>query len=381
LLRGIECIPFRTMPPTAPRLHVAHLTFYADPGRRPPEQLISAWRDFGVIAAAASRSGVSVTVLQCSWVEADHLVDGVACHFVRPDRVWARLADCAPDLIHVHGLLYPGKIRALTARFRRVPILVQDHGSAVPRRQWRRWWHRWGFARLTAVMFTARGQAAAFQHAGVLRPTVRIFEAIEVSTPFAPGDRAAARAATGLHGDPCLLWVGNLDPNKDPLTVLAAVSRAARELPGLRLWMGYRFAPLLSDVRETIARDPLLIDRVGLLGEVAYPGIEQHFRAADFLVQASHKEGSGYGVIEALACGTTPLVTDIPSFRVITAEGAVGALVPPGDSAALARAIVDWAGRDRAEQRRRARAHFERALSFDAIGHQLVTAYRQLAGR
>ena len=32
-------------------------------------------------------------------------------------------------------------------------------------------------------------------------------------------------------GDPALLWVGNLDANKDPLTVLRGVSMAARELP------------------------------------------------------------------------------------------------------------------------------------------------------
>jgi glycosyltransferase involved in cell wall biosynthesis len=92
-------------------------------------------------------------------------------------------------------------------------------------------------------------------------------------------------------------------------------------------------------------------------------------------VQASHAEGSGGALIDALACGTTPLVTDIPSFRRITGDGACGALVPIDDADALAHAIRDWARRDRPMLRRRAREHFERDLSFDALGRQLRAAY------
>ena len=82
-------------------------------------------------------------------------------------------------------------------------------------------------------------------------------------------------------------------------------------------------------------------------------------------------------LIEALACGTTPLVTDIPSFRRITGEGHAGALVPLEDAPALAQAIVRWSERGRAELRRDARRHFERELSFDANGRD-STGYEDL---
>ena len=115
-----------------------------------------------------------------------------------------------------------------------------------------------------------------------------------------------------------------------------------------------------------------------LIGDVPYPGIEAYFRGADFLVQASHAESCGGSVIDALACGTTPLVTDIPSFRRITGDGTCGALVPVGDAAALAGAMRDWCRRDQPTLRRRAREHFERDLSFDAIGRQLRVTYDAL---
>jgi glycosyltransferase involved in cell wall biosynthesis len=321
-------------------------------------------------------------------------MDGVTCCFVKEERpvvkvpgrrvqrarlprLFDRVAAFNPDLLHFEGLLFPRQLRALMQRVPGVPVVAQDHGSRVPR-GWRRLMHRWGFAPLSGVIFTARDQADPFRAAGVLRADIPVYEVIEGSSTFTPGDVAAARAATALAGEPCLLWVGNLDRNKDPLTVLDAVARAATRLPGLRLWMCYRDATLLDAVRARVDRDPALRDRVHLLGRVPYPDIEQHMRAADFLVQGSSKEGSGFGVIEALACGVVPLVSDIPSFRVITGGGTVGGLFPPGDAEALSRLIVDWSARDRAALRRGAREHFERALSFPAIGRQLAEAYRRI---
>src|SRR5690606_38499690 len=197
---------------------------------------------------------------------------------------------------------------------------------------------------------------------------------------FSPGDAYEARIETGISGEPCFLWLGHLDANKDPLTVLDAFAAALPLIPHARLWMAYKRAPLLDAVRARIALNPALRERVHLLGEQPHRRVELLLRAADFLVQASRFEGSGYAVIEALACGTTPLVTDIPSLRRITGEGTVGGLFPPGEPTALARLMVKHAARRRAADRAFARAHFERSLSFDAIGAELVAAYGSLIG-
>src|SRR3989442_1013434 len=281
-----------------------------DPLGRDPETLLAGtWCAFGRTAAAAHRAGARVVIVQAAWENAEREIEGVPCHFVRergdpfirlpggrmvrrrPRRLLQRVSALAPDLIHFEGLLFPREVRALAAALPRVPILAQDHATKCPS-GWRRWWFRWGFAPLAGVAFTARAQAEPFTAAGVLRPSLSIFEVIEISSPFTPGDQRAARSAAHMDGDPCLLWVGNLDPNKDPLTVLDAVAQVPSKLPGLRLHMCFRHAPLLGLVQARIAEDPLLTDRVRLLGEVRHPEIETHFPAADFLVQASHAEGS-----------------------------------------------------------------------------------------
>ncbi len=89
-------------------------------------------------------------------------------------------------------------------------------------------------------------------------------------------------------------------------------------LPELRLWCCFGAAPLLPAVEERIAADPRLRDRVQLLGRVPHLRIEQLMCAADIFVLGSHREGSGYSLIEALSCGLPPVVTDIPSFRALT---------------------------------------------------------------
>jgi glycosyltransferase involved in cell wall biosynthesis len=92
----------------------------------------------------------------------------------------------------------------------------------------------------------------------------------------------------------------------------------------------------------------------------------------------SHHESAGYALIEALACGATPIVSDIPSFRRLTGGGSIGALAPVGDAAAFARALVDLAARPRAVLRRQAVEHFARDLPFDAVGARLLEIYAAL---
>jgi glycosyltransferase involved in cell wall biosynthesis len=373
-------------------LHVVVVGVDLDPLRRSPAELLQS-RDFGQVElAVAEEPGWRVSIVQASWRDDRLDLHGVACHFVRepvpdlmvpglrrpvrclPRRLIERVKDLSPDVVHFNGLTFPRDLRGLQAALPGVPFMAQDHGFHVLG-QLRRSYFRWGLAQLHAVAFCAREQAEPLQRAGILDSRTSVFEVVEISTPFRPGHIGEARAATGMQGDPCLLWLGNLDANKDPLMVLDAVATAAAVLPGLRLYMCFRYASLLPEVKARIAADPRLGARVTLLGELAYPDMEIHVQSADFLLQGSHREAGGCGVIEALACGTTPLVTDIASFRRITDGGRFGALVPVGSSAAMAAAIVDWSRRDRPALRQAARLHFERELSFSAIGGQLRKTY------
>jgi glycosyltransferase involved in cell wall biosynthesis len=367
-------------------LHVVQIGFFNDPQGRDPAQLLDAWSTLADVAEAVSGRGVTVSVVQSCARRAQLRRNGVDYYF-QPFQARASehggatltelLRELAPDVLHVHGLDFHRDVAALEVRTPGVPIVLQDHASRPPR-PWRRSRWRRGLAPASGIAFCAHEQARPFVRAGLVGRCTRVYEIPESTSRFAPGDRCEARRLTELRGDPALLWVGHLDSNKDPLSVLEGVSVAARALPGLRLYCCFATAPLLKLVKKRIASDLTLGDRVTLLGRVPHEQVEHLMRAADIFVLGSHHEGSGYSLIEALACGLPPVVTDIPSFRALTGAGTVGALWQCGDAHALAAGLQSVATQPKDETRAAVRAHFERELSFDSLGAKLVAMYEDV---
>jgi glycosyltransferase involved in cell wall biosynthesis len=363
-------------------MHVVQVSFYVDRLGREPDALLEAWPSLVDVANAAAGAGAEVNVVQACRHEATLRRGPVTYHFVPPARsvLRRRIEAFAPQVLHVHGFGFPREVVEVAAACPFAALLLQDHACRPPS-PWRRGLWRRAFAAADGVAFCAPDQAMPFLEAALLRPPTRIYEIPESTSRFSPGDAAEARRDTGGRGDPLVLYVGHLDANKDPLTVLDGVRRAMSVLPGLHLWCCFGSAPLLREVSQRIASDALLRERVHLLGAVEHAAVEQWMRAADLFVSASHREGSGYALIEALACGLPAVVTDIPSFRALTRHGEAGALWRCGDSRALAAALVEVATRPRSALRATARALYEAELGPRALGAKLVATYEDLVRR
>lgn len=374
-------------------MHVAQISFFDDPRGRQPEQLLQDWPSLGDVADCVHGAGARVSVIQACRHSRQIIRHGVAYHFmplagaasaVLGDSLAELLRGLAPDVLHVHGLDFAREVIALAALAPNVPIVLQDHADRPPRswRPWRRSLWRRGCSLASALAFCALEQARPFASAGLISPGAKVYAIPESSSRFAPGDRERARRRCGLTGDPLVLWVGHLNPNKDPLTVLEGISEAARDLSSLRLCCCYGSSPLLRDVQRRITADPNLRDRVHLLAAVPHDDIELLMQAADIFVLGSHREGSGYALIEAIACGLPPVVSDIPSFRALTGSGHIGALWPAGNARKLSECLKRLAAQSQPRLRAQVRAHFEAELSFEAVGRKLAWAYQDiLAGR
>jgi glycosyltransferase involved in cell wall biosynthesis len=71
------------------------------------------------------------------------------------------------------------------------------------------------------------------------------------------------------------------------------------------------------------------------------------YNAADVLLLTSHFEGSPRVVVEALACGTPVVTTDVGDVPEMRACGAPIAILDSRDPMALAEAVVDYAGHEK----------------------------------
>ncbi|MEM7353960.1 MAG: glycosyltransferase family 4 protein [Acidobacteriota bacterium] len=355
-----------------------------------PEAVLDELRSVEDWAGALRKAGADVVVVQGFHREARCQRAGIDYRFVAgrfsprlsrkriPWRLHRVVRRLAPDVVHLNGLLYGLQARALGRSLPRATRLVLQHHGERPDEGLAAHVQRWGLRAADGFFFTSPEMAEPWRARGLIPESRPVFGIMEGSSRFLRMERSAARESTGLTGDPIYLWAANLDANKDPMTVLDGFERSLAELPAARLYLTWRLGNLRPQVEQRIAASAQLRNAVQLLGPKPYAEMEPLYNSADFLLQGSHREGSGYAVADALACGTIPVVTDIASFRFMTAQGVVGALWPPGDATALHQAILRLAAQPRPAQRQAARNLFERHLSLPVIGRQAVDAYRQL---
>jgi glycosyltransferase involved in cell wall biosynthesis len=167
----------------------------------------------------------------------------------------------------------------------------------------------------------ARRAARVVTDTAAVRDELRAAWGLEGVTVVAPGLRPVA--PRGVPGDEYVLFVGALEPRKDPVGLARAAATA-----GVPAWFAGT-GRLADDVQAAGGR---------LLGRVSDAELDGLLAGALALVLPSHLEGFGFPPLEAALCGTPSIVSDLPVLRGTLGDG--GALfVPPGDLAALAAAI------------------------------------------
>jgi glycosyltransferase involved in cell wall biosynthesis len=140
--------------------------------------------------------------------------------------------------------------------------------------------------------------------------------------PRGAGEIAAARERYGLPAE-YLVWVGGLQ-TPDPRKRVAALARTPRELPLVLVGATKPWAHELPDVTLT--------------GHVPDDDLAAILSGARALVLPSDDEGFGLPPIEALACGTPVVVSDLPVLREVLGDRAT--FVAPGDLEGLLAAGV-----------------------------------------
>ncbi len=173
-----------------------------------------------------------------------------------------------------------------------------------------------------------------------------------------PLSRADAGAHFGWNDRPVILAVGGIEPRKGSRLLLESFARARGRLgdaPLLAIAGGetlfdyedYRDAwwddaSRLGVNVHSVRDAPVPNDAdVVILGTIADDDMPVLYRAADALAFPSTREGFGLVVLEALASPIPTVVTDLPVLREYLTDGVDCVMVPAGDSAPLANALVN----------------------------------------
>jgi len=225
---------------------------------------------------------------------------------------------------------------------------------------------------LSFILFNSHERASIFQTAGLIDSTTKLAICPETSSFFTMKDRRQTRRKTEMHGNPVCVATSRLHPIKDPLTLLKGFDFILSKNPHARLYWVFQTDELLSDVNKMLESSGLLKNAVQLRGAIEFESIEDFYNSADFFLQASLDEIGGNSLVEAMACGTIPVVTNIPSFRYLTGNDRFGTLFETGDAAGLARIVTDIPAGEYTNYSKKIRGFFDENLSFDTIARTIT---------
>ncbi len=296
-----------------------------------------------------------------------------------PRQLHRYIRQLEPDVVVVHGLHFPLQVIQLRRTLGPTVKIIAQHHADKPFQGIKKHFQQWASHSLDACLFASREMGEEWVKAGNLAPASNIHEVMEVSSPFHPVEKSVALRRTGATGDPIFLWVGRLNENKDPLTVIRAFLQLLDTTPHATLYMAYHTHELLPEIKDMLAREPRYATAVRLIGEVPRPDLLYWYNSATYFLSGSYYEGSGTAVCQAMSCGCIPIVTDIPSFRMITQNGICGMLYEAGNVQALVTSLRQALEMDVPSKRQLSLEHFETTLSYDAIAgrfHAIASGLR-----
>jgi glycosyltransferase involved in cell wall biosynthesis len=287
------------------------------------------------------------------------------------------LKNLRPDILHTH-LYHPnyyGRLAALGLGLK--GLVASVHNIYTRPKFHRRMWNfclSWVTDRVVAVspqvwQDVRRYDAVAGSRL-LLLPNGISLAALEV-----PEGREEAKARLGMAGL-CLGAVGRLEEQKGHsylLEALPAVIEALGDITVLLAGDGRLLGPLTLQARE-----------LGLTDKVKFLGTRRDmptiYRALDVFVLPSLWEGLPLALLEAMGAGLPVVATRVGGVVDVIADGVNGRLISPGDSPALARAIVNLARQPklRAKMGQAARDTVKEHYSQEAMLRKLEALYLEL---
>jgi L-malate glycosyltransferase len=246
-----------------------------------------------------------------------------------------------PDLVHVHWAHFA----VAAARVWSGPLAVTAWGSDIYRQEQfgDTQWRALSRALSRANLLTCDSEdlaRAMIQRCGLAEGSVQVVQwGVDVDG-FTSGKSELANEL-GIADRPVILSARNFTPIYNQETVVEAFALARESVPSAFLLMkNYDGNPAyLRSIRERIRQLGLEQD-CRIIERVPYEKMPDLYRAAKVTVSVPLSDATSMSLLEAMACGSLPLMSDLPSVREWIDDGENGYLVSPMDVEAIARFMV-----------------------------------------
>ena len=274
------------------------------------------------------------------------------------------------DLVHVHEPTTPS-VAASATMMARVPVVGTFHAAGGASIYYERWKPLADRILSSVTVRIAVSEAARDCVIGHFPAEYRVIpNGIDLSI------YAAARDGKRVRGR--ILFIGRPEPRKGLQVLLEAFRDLRQRMPGASLAL---VGPTFDELHGLASRPRSSSDDdfrgITALGRVPLAAKLEQMREAELLCAPS-LGGESFGIVltEALAAGLPVVASDIPGYRAVLAEGAVGVLTPPGNATALENSLFSTL-QNRELRRELAVSGALRAerYAWDRVVKQVVEAY------
>jgi len=250
-----------------------------------------------------------------------------------------KIAQIKPEVIHAESHLFLTTIQAIKkAKKLGIPSVVTVHGVTAKRSvainvaQYAYLYTlgSWLFKNTSKVICLTKSDAKEVIKFGCPPEKIRVIPNAVDTNRFRPGKGRKQNL---------VVWIGRFVPEKGLNCLIEAAKIVAKELTNVKfVLIGY--GPLKIKIMNLACKYGLLKDAVRFTGPLNRDQIAEILSKASAFVFPSLKEGLPLSLLEAMACGTPIIASNISGVNEVIKNGQNGLLVTPNDSIMLAKAII-----------------------------------------
>jgi glycosyltransferase involved in cell wall biosynthesis len=202
---------------------------------------------------------------------------------------------------------------------------------------------------------------------------------------FYPVNKKVARSLLDLPEHECiLLQLGRMVPRKGVDTVISAMAKVHCSNARVRLLIVGGDADTAKELQrlQQLAVEAGVSENVVFVGQKAREDLKYYYAAADLFITTPWYEPFGITPLEAMACGTPVIGSNVGGIKFSVADGKTGVLVPPKDADALAAKIntlLRYPGRMR-EMGSNAIRRINKLFTWELVAQDIQAMYEKVTG-
>jgi len=226
---------------------------------------------------------------------------------------------------------------------------------------------------------------------GAKEKKIRIIPPGVDTTHFYPIPVDEAKEYIGMPADEnMILFVGRIEPLKGIDTLIHAIAQMRKadvlsRCPHYLYIIGGNPEASGEDANKEMQRLQALCaeldlhDLVLFLGKRDQDSLQYYYSAAEMVVMPSHYESFGMVALEAMACGTPVIATQVGGLQHLVQDGETGFIVPNGDPDALEEKITALICKEEMKERMsRNSIAYAQTFNWDRISKKLIKQFKKM---